>query len=173
MVCTARTLNAAGPSRVTLSLLRERLKSSLSATAGGKGFILKPSQLFWLSQPPPELLLRVAGLAGALPRRGALPAAAARPPRGHERARAASCSQPARGHGARPRTAVRQVPAHAAPAHTPVRPPPRAPRGTRHAQERTRKSNCHVPQKTADFGNKESASVGRFRLGRVTSTVPE
>ena len=31
----------------------------------------------------------------------------------------------------------------------------------------------HVPQKIADFGNKESASGGRFRLGSVISTVPE
>ena len=34
-------------------------------------------------------------------------------------------------------------------------------------------SLCHVPQKTTDFGNKESASGGRFRLGSVISTVPE
>ena len=31
----------------------------------------------------------------------------------------------------------------------------------------------HVPQKTAYFGNKESASGHRFRLGSVSSTVPK
>ena len=31
----------------------------------------------------------------------------------------------------------------------------------------------HVPQITADCGNKESASLRRFRLGSVSSTVPE
>ena len=30
-----------------------------------------------------------------------------------------------------------------------------------------------TPQKTADFGHKESALSGRFRLGSVISTVPE
>ena len=34
-------------------------------------------------------------------------------------------------------------------------------------------SRTHAPQKTADFGNKESASGGRFWLRSVTSTVPE
>ena len=33
--------------------------------------------------------------------------------------------------------------------------------------------HTHVPQKTVDFGNKESVSVGRFRLGTVICTVPE
>ena len=38
---------------------------------------------------------------------------------------------------------------------------------------RTHRSAHHVPQKTADFGNKESALSGRSRLGSVISTVPE
>ena len=40
-------------------------------------------------------------------------------------------------------------------------------------QPRALVTRSHMPQKTADFGNKESASSGRNRPGSVISAEPE